>query len=173
MAQQPNIEISEEERPRPEPEPGAPPRWSPSRPGEIESPADMRWGGAFGRPGPDTGWAQLLVENRQIDIPGDESPELVRALVAAVAAARASHFGRAPVPGDVDIALVRLGLDPQDLPSDLVRKMGDGRRIWLDEAAREKVKGRGLLAALGSDVLALSLTELKHRLVVESHSVSA
>ena len=65
-----------------------------------------------------------------------------------------------------------LGLDPQDLPSALVRKMAEGRRIWLDEAAREKVKGRELLAALGSEVLGLSLTELKHRLVVESHAVN-
>ncbi|MFQ5967633.1 MAG: hypothetical protein ACE5MI_08470 [Acidimicrobiia bacterium] len=170
MAQQPNIEVTDAERPRPEPEPAAPARWSPNRPGEIEGPGDMEWGGAFGRPGPDTGWAQLLVARRQIDAPEGENPELIRELVAAIASARAAYFGRAPVPVDVDFALVLLGLDPSDLPSALVRQLAEGRRVWLDEAAREKVKGRGLLAALGSDVLALSLQELKHRLVVESHA---
>ncbi len=130
----------------------------------------MRWGGAFGRPGPDTGWAQRLSEERPLDVPEGENPTLVRALIAAVAAARASYFGRAPVTADIDFAVLLLGLNPEELPAELVERVGEGRRRWLREAAGEVTKGQGLLAALGPDVLKLTAAELRHRMIVEARA---
>ena len=61
--------------------------------------------------------------------------------MANVAAARASLYGRAPVPQDIEVALVLLGLRPHQLPPDLADRLALERRAWLDQAAHEKAKG--------------------------------
>jgi hypothetical protein len=72
----------------------------------------MPWGGAFGTPGPDTGFAIKIV--RGWDLPGGPAArrDLERAIVAVVSA-RASAVGRAPTAADVEVAIDLLGLDEQ------------------------------------------------------------
>ncbi|MCH7583562.1 MAG: hypothetical protein IH941_00190 [Acidobacteria bacterium] len=109
MGHEPNIRPGLEDLPPADPTPGAPRRWSPQRPGDLGSPDDVPWGGAFGTPGPDTGFAHLIVSNREL--PGSEHHRSdVEAVVAAVMAARASALGRAPTPSDVAAAINLLEL---------------------------------------------------------------
>jgi hypothetical protein len=151
VAQEPNIELDGEVLPR-QGLPTAPPRrWSPHRPGELRAPEEVPWGGAFGRPGPDTGWVLRLVHLAEFDR-GDR-PEELEEVVSNVAAARASLYGRAPVPQDIEVALVLLGLRPHQLPPDLADRLALERRAWLDRAAHEKVKGTAFIAAIDPDRL--------------------
>jgi hypothetical protein len=70
----------------------------------------MPWGGAFGTPGPDTGYALRLIRRRGLELePGIRRD--VEAAILAIASARASALGRAPVPDDIDVAMDLLGLD--------------------------------------------------------------
>lgn len=69
----------------------------------------MPWGGAFGTPGPDPGFAYRIV--RSLDLPGDEQQRAdVEAVVVAVMVARASAIGRAPTASDVAVAIDLLEL---------------------------------------------------------------
>lgn len=97
MGQQPNMPLAIEDLPRAEPQPGPARRWQAGRPGDVASPADVPWGGAFGTPGPDPGYALRLLAD------GAPGPEETRAL-AALAGARASWLGRAPVAADLEAA---------------------------------------------------------------------
>ncbi len=109
MGQEPNIPIGIEDLPRATFEPPAERRWRPSRPGEVGSPSEMPWGGSFGTPGPDIGFAIKIVRGREL--PGPEHLRTdVEAAVVAVMAARASALGRAPTAPDLDVALDLLGL---------------------------------------------------------------
>ncbi len=101
MGQQPNMPLSIEDLPRPEAHPAPARRWQAKRPGDLAGPAEVPWGGAFGTPGPDTGYALRLLAD------GAHGPEAVRAL-AALAGARASRLGRAPVAADVEAAEIIL-----------------------------------------------------------------
>lgn len=104
MGQEPNIRPGSEDLPRETLTPGAPGRWSPQRPGDLGSPDDVPWGGAFGTPSPDTGFALRIVNNREL--PGSEHHRSdVEAVVVAVMAARASAIGRAPTASDVSAAI--------------------------------------------------------------------
>lgn len=109
MAQDPNIELRISDLPRPTAAPGPARRWSQHRPGELDGPADVPWGGAFGTPGPDTGYVLLLLRAEDLPLAAGESrPDAVAAL-AALAGARASLLGRAPVPADIAVARLLLG----------------------------------------------------------------
>jgi len=106
---EPNIRLGFESLPRVTLKPAAPRRWSPHRPGEIGSSDDMPWGGAFGTPGPDTGFAYRIV--RSLDLPGSaHHRDDVEAVVVAVMAARSSAMGRAPTASDVPMAVDLLDL---------------------------------------------------------------
>lgn len=158
MGQEPNIEVDLSDLPRQEPEPAAPARWKPSRPGEIGAPGEVQWGGAFGRPGPDTGWAMKLVRLAAFER-GAHADE-VEKIVATVAGARAGRFGRAPVPDDVEVALTLLGLRPDGLPA-TVAELERHRRRWIAVAAHEKVKGKAFLASIPEELLAATPQELR------------
>ncbi len=151
VAQEPNIELDGAVLPRQDLSTAAPRRWSPHRPGELGAPEEVPWGGAFGRPGPDTGWVLRLIRRAEFDR-GDRPDELEE-LVANVAAARASLYGRAPVPQDIEVALVLLGLRPHQLPPDLADRLALERRAWLDQAAHEKAKGAAFMASIDPSVL--------------------
>lgn len=145
MAQQPNIEVRPADRPRPVPEPGAAAGWRPGmRPGVIQAPGDVPRGGSFGTPGPDAGWALKLV--RRADLP-DRSEELEQVL-AALAGARAAHFGRAPVPVDVEVAKLLAGIG-EGLPEELAARRGR----WIEATAHERSKGRGAVAEVDLELL--------------------
>lgn len=142
MAQQPNPEIGVAERPRPEPEPGPARPWQPSRPGEVIGP-DRPTGGPYGHPGPDAGYALRILAESDIDLGG--RPKVTASVLGTVASARAAHFGRAPVIGDLRVAAALLGLGGVG---------SDARRDdILDHAAHEHVKGQSFLATVPAEVL--------------------
>jgi len=144
VGQQPNVEVGPADRPRPVPEPGPARRWRANRPGDITSPQQMRWGGAFGTPGPDQGWAIKLVAEG--DLPG-RTP-LLEKVVATLMGARASLYGRAPIMEDLETAKQILGLGEGADPG-----LEAQRNRWLEIAAHEKVPGKQALAEVGPELL--------------------
>jgi hypothetical protein len=131
--------LTMEDLPRPEARPGPSRRWRADRPGDLTSPAEVPWGGAFGTPGPDSGYAQRLLAGRAGE------PRETRAL-AVIVAARASRLGRAPVVADVAAAEAILALLPAE------RSPGHGAE-----------GRRRLLEALDPRLLSLPLDELRRR----------
>jgi len=155
MGQQPNVEIDLSDLPRPTPEPDPPRRWRPTRPGIITSPDQMPWGGAFGTPGPDTGWALKLV--RSADLPDrSEGLELV---LAALMGARASLLGRAPIPEDLEVAKILVGIG-EGVPS----KLSERRGRWIEATAHEPSPGRIAVSEIEPDLLVLKPDQMKQRL---------
>ncbi|MGH8928628.1 MAG: hypothetical protein ACRDWH_09780, partial [Acidimicrobiia bacterium] len=77
LGQQPNVRIDRSDSPRPTEEPDPPRRWRPTRPGVITKPEQQPWGGSFGTPGPDTGFAYRII--RAADLP-DRSDGLEQVL---------------------------------------------------------------------------------------------
>jgi len=110
VGQQPNVQLELENLPRREPHPGPARRRATPRPGDLAGPAQVPWGGDFGTPGPDTGFALLLAAGRPLALAPGESRADVERLVAVLMAARASRLGRAPVAGDAEVAEMILGL---------------------------------------------------------------
>ena len=159
MAQQPNVEIDVAERPQPTPEPAAAGTWRPERPGEAEG-ATVDSGGVFGHTGPNTGYALKLI--RAAEYQGTGRDKEVEAVVAAVAGARAAHFGRAPVMGDVQIGLALLGLAGDDPEAHAV-----GRNRVLDGTAHEHARGSAFVASLPADVLFGSVDEARRHAAAE------
>ncbi len=163
MGQEPNIELDRSDAPRQTLAPAAPRRWKPTRPGEINSPGEMRWGGAFGRPGPDTGWALKLIRETVWDRSdrGNES----EAVLATLVGARASMFGRAPTMQDVEVGLILMGLRPDEVPPAVAKRLGDERNRWLDVSAHEHSKGAAYVASLDPTLLAASPDRVRTLLV--------
>jgi hypothetical protein len=155
MGQEPNIEVTPDDLPRGSPQPQAARRWRPARPGVITSPDQMRWGGAFGTPGPDTGYALVLIRRAQLP---DHSPSM-EGLLITLMGARSSLFGRAPIQEDLEVALMILGIG-DGLPEWVTER---GRR-WLQAAGREKVPGRSVLAELDQEVLRAKPGQIKYLL---------
>ena len=155
MGQQPNVEIDPSDLPRPVIDTDPPRRWRPTRPGVIVRPDQMPWGGAFGTPGPDTGYAMKLV--READLP--ERTEGLESVLAALMAARASLFGRAPVIEDLEVARILAGFG-EGLPEDLA----DRRGRWVEATAHEPSKGRSAVADIDLDLLKFKPGEILSRL---------
>jgi hypothetical protein len=153
VGQQPNIRLGIEDLPRPEAHPAAPRRWSPRRPGELGSPAEVPWGGAFGTPGPDAGYAMTVLASREIPAGPGEDRHDVAAALAALMAARASRFGRAPVAADADVAEILLGYRADGLGEAIRERLAALRRRLLPGFAHAKHRGRDLVAAYDREVL--------------------
>jgi hypothetical protein len=117
----------------------------------------MRRGGSFGTPGPDTGWALHLIEGAEI---AERSPDL-EALLATLMAARASKFGRAPTPEDLEVARLLCGLG-EGLP----RMLNDRRARWLWKSSHEKVKGKSALAEINADLLLATPQQVRYALTL-------
>lgn len=154
MGQQPNIPLGIEDLPRSTPKPGPPRRWSPNRPGDLAAPEEVPWGGAFGTPGPDTGYALVLLRKRHLDLLPGESRRDAEAALAAVMAARGSRLGRAPMAADADAAEIILGFGSVD-PS--------RRRPWTAGLAHDPARVRQLVAAVDSEALVASVEDLRDR----------
>lgn len=168
MGQQPNIELSASDFPRSGLEPAAARRSNDARPGVITSPRETVAGGAFGRPGPDTGWVLKLVREAEFD----RSERGIENLVAAVAAARASAGGRGPSKTDVEVALILLGLRPQGLPEEVAAQLAATRTEYVRRAAHEKTKGQAFLAQLSSGFLTGDPNHVRHLLNVAAHTAA-
>ena len=162
MGQQPNIELVASDLPLGPLEPGTARRDMARRPGEITTPEEAVSGGAFGRPGPDTGWVLRIVKAAEFD----RSEVGIEAVVASVAAARASHNGRGPSSSDVEVAVILLGLRPEGIPDEVVGQLSAARAKWLRKAAHEQVKGRSFLAQLSPGLLSADPERVRHLLNV-------
>jgi hypothetical protein len=154
VGQQPNIRIGIEDLPRSTAKPGPARRWSPDRPGDIVSPSAMPWGGAFGTPGPDAGFALKLVADRDLEPLEGETREDLEAAVAVLMAARASHFGRAPVGTDAAVAESLLGFGTPD-PS--------WRLGWTRGLAHDHHTLRDLVGAVAPDALFAPVDTVRRR----------
>jgi hypothetical protein len=144
MGQQPNIEISDSEKPRQTLQPPAAARWRPDKPGMITAPDQVPSGGAFGYPGPDAGWAYRVIA--AVGLP-DPQPAL-RHVVAALMTARASALGRGPVREDLEVALLVCGYGP-DADESLVER----RLRWLRAVSHDGRPGETAVAEVDPDLL--------------------
>ncbi|HEV7527115.1 MAG TPA: hypothetical protein VGP92_19315 [Acidimicrobiia bacterium] len=85
--------------------------WRSDRPGDLGP--EQPEGALFGRPGPNVGYAYTLAQRAKDRLrtgPYEHVEDAV-AVIAEVAGKRAAQFGRAPVIGDVDLAIALLGYD--------------------------------------------------------------
>ena len=166
MGQQPNIELLAADRPIEGLERAAERRWTPQRPGEITSPADMPSGGSFGHPGPDTGWGLRMIRAASFDRgrrPGD-----LESLLSALVGARASRARRGPTREDVDVALSLVGLhDDYDASGEPAERLGRLRERWLDAVAHDPWPGRSALADIPIELLADKPAGVRARLLAE------
>ncbi len=124
--------------------------WHADRPGDLV--AGQPHGDMLGSPGPDVGYARLLVERRRdrFVISPHESRDDVEAVVSELAMKRASSFGRAPVSADVEIAMELLGFSgeiPLEAPA--------WRLHLVHEAAHEYAKRRRIIDSVPLEVLRL------------------
>jgi len=161
VGQQPNIELEISDLPRPRPKPAPSRRWRPSRPGDLSAPDDMPWGDGFGMTGPDAGYALHLVKAREITLSAGEHRGNVDAAVGAIAGARASALGRAPIAQDVDVALLLLGLLPRGLPEEVVADLTRRRVAGLGGLGRDPSRARALVAAIPAERLRSTPDELR------------
>lgn len=151
MGQQPHISSPTEHRPRPVPNTAAARRWRPVRPGVITSPNQRPRGPRFGHPGPDAGWAfRILGETNHQEL----SPEQINVL-ARLMIARASRFGRAPIPEDMEVAKLIV----ETRPSDSVQRTSSWED-WVEEAGHEVSPGVTALLGIDPQLLDLSPSEL-------------
>lgn len=161
MGRQPNIEQSAAELPTPEPEREAERRWTPTRPGEITSPADMPSGGSFGRPGPDTGWGLRMIRAASFD--RGRRPRELEKLLCALVGARASHARRGPTRQDVEAALSLVGLH-EEQSEGTPEGLAERREGWLDAVSHDPWPGRTALASIPVDLLTDAPERVRARL---------
>ncbi len=155
MAQQPNIELRDSDLPRPEAGPNPERRWTPDRPGDVAG-TGVPWGGAFGTPGPDAGYAIKLAAGRDLILAENEQRADANLAVAAVAAARASLASRGPTKIDLDAAIVILGYDSES-------DFGAIRAAAIAGAAHHPQRIRRLVAGIPMDVVEDTADDLRRR----------
>jgi hypothetical protein len=167
MGQEPRIEVAPDLLPRDEAGPAPARRWTASRPGDLHAPSEVPWGGAFGTPGPDTGYALKLASAASYDLDPGESRHNVEAALVLVMGARASLSGKAPSIEDLNFALLLLGLDPrQEIPDAVAVRLAAARKHWAPRVAHSKGESRGFVTLLSSQLLRLSPGDLRHRLAL-------
>ncbi len=103
----------------------SPPRradsWVPNRPGELTEPGQPT-GSRLGVQGPDQGYALKLArrfDDRLVLGEGEHRDDVIKGAVG-VALKRASLYGRAPVAGDIELALSLFGYLDDSSPAALV-----------------------------------------------------
>ncbi len=155
MAQQPNVEITDAERPRAVLQPGVAVKWRADKPGIPSGPTATPGGGYYGTTGPDPGWGMRLVN--QSDLP-DDDPD-VRKVLSGLVMARAAALGRAPVKEDLEAALILCGYD-EDPPVDVVQR----RNRWLDASPHEQRPGATAVAEVDKETLMMKPERLRYAL---------
>ena len=165
MGQQPNIKLELSDLPRPTAHTAPARGWSPRRPGELNSPEAVPWGGMFGATGPDAGYVLSLLARTEIVLEVGEKRKNVDAALAAVASARASHYGRAPIQQDLDTALLVFGYRSEGLPSELISGLATERVAWFSHLVHDPVRAGQLVADIPLTVLASGPEEIRARMV--------
>jgi hypothetical protein len=159
MGQQPKIHVPEEAEPRAVLEPGPAQRWRAGKPGIPDGPSEWPEGGRFTTTGPDPGWALRLIT--LIGLP--EEDDRLRRVVTGLMLARSAELGRAPVPEDLNVALMLCGFG-DGLPDHLMER----RRRWLDAVAHEQRPGDTAVAEIDRDLLALTPAQIREALARRS-----
>ncbi len=124
----------------------------------------MPWGGVYGTTGPDTGYALKLIRERMIPLADGEDRHNAEEAIGALVGARASYFGRAPTPGDVDVAMVILGYDSTGVPAKILQQLAEMRIPRIANRGHDLAKERALVAAVPIEHLTASVEELRTRL---------
>ena len=155
MGQQPNIEITEADLPRKPLEPPPARSWRPEKPGVITAPDQVPSGGRFGNAGPDAGWGLKLLAGA--DLPNDD-PRL-RGVVEGLMMARAARLGRAPVPEDIDAALVMCGYG-WDAPESVVQRTDR----WLAAVPHESRPGATASAEMDPHLIVQKPDQIRYAL---------
>jgi hypothetical protein len=133
--------------------------WRADRPGDL-GPSQPE-GDLLGSPGPNVGYALTLV-NRvgdRLRLEPDERPADARTVVAALAMKRAAYVGRAPVIGDIEVAMRLLGFDQS-----ATAEVQAWRPAAIRGAAHEYVVSRAIVDAVDVTTLCLPSSELEARL---------
>ncbi|MBT8202620.1 MAG: hypothetical protein HKN74_10760 [Acidimicrobiia bacterium] len=165
MGQEPKVEIPSEDLPRTELEPAPARRWKATRPGDLHRPEDVPWGGAFGTPGPDTGYALKLTSGAEFELGEGESRSNVEHLLLLIMGARASLFGKAPSADDLSFALLLLGLDHRvEVPDAARTRLAESRRHWALRVPHSKAADAAFGSMLTPALLSQSSADLRHRL---------
>ncbi len=132
--------------------------WRADRPGDLKAAPGA--GALMGRPGPNVGYAYTLAARARsrLRLSVHEHAEDVIAVLAEIAGKRAARFGRAPVIGDIDVAVELLGYDGT----------GDGdfvelRARLVHDAAHDYTRRRELVDAVPEELLRLRGTPLAER----------
>jgi hypothetical protein len=130
--------------------------WHADRPGDLV--AGQPRGEMLGSPGPDVGYAHLLVERRRdhFVIAPHESRADAEGVVAELAMKRAASFGRAPVLADVDVTMELLGY-----AGDVPLETPEWRLHLVHDAAHDYAKRRRIVDSVPLEVLRLPPDEVR------------
>lgn len=153
MAQQPNVELTDGERPRLTPQPGVAVKWRSDKPGIPDGPTGIAGGGYWGTTGPDPGWGLKIVNSATL--PDDDAD--LRKVLTGLVLARAAALGRAPVREDLEVALILCGYD-EDLPATVVER----RERWLAASPHEQRPGASAVAEVDKSQLILKPDRLRY-----------
>jgi hypothetical protein len=162
MGQQPNIELTESEKPRKVLDTPPARRWRPTKPGLITTPEQNPIGGLFGSTGPDPGWAWRIVG--EFDLPSND-PDL-RSVVVALTMARAAAAGRAAISEDVEVALALCGYW-ESAPEYVLER----RERWLAAVPHEPRPGQTAVADVSRDVIVKQPEQIRYVLTHHHGSV--
>ena len=114
----------------------------------------------MGRPGPNVGYAYTLAARvrSRLRLSAHEHAEDVIAVLAEIAGKRAALFGRAPVIGDVDVAVELLGYDGTADEAFI-----ELRARLTHDAAHDYTRRRALVDAVPEELLRLRGSALSER----------
>jgi len=164
MGQQPNVEIQLAHLPRPTPEPGPARAWRANRPSDIAHPDLFPWGGDFGTPASDAGYALSILAGIDLPLEADESRPNVEWLLAHLMFARASWFGRSPNPQDAEVAMLIAGLVGREVPAGVRARTTVARRYWAPRVAAKPAEARRMIKSVSGEDLKADVGPLRLRM---------
>ncbi len=122
--------------------------WRADRPGDLG--VGQPEGRLLGDPGPNVGYAYTLAERveSRLRLAPTEHAHDAACVIAEIAGKRASSFGRAPVMGDLDIAIALLGYDGSASPEFAAR-----RAALVHDAGHDYRRRRAIVDAVPESLL--------------------